>query len=156
MSREKQHAGKRRFIAWASTLGIVLVAGCSTPARRIERNRALFDSFPYEVQEKVREGVVDLGYTPEMVAMAAGRPDRVYVRRTGEGVTEIWAYTALCMTPYRPSWTDRYFLYHGADGEPRYASYGRWPGGAPPHAEYETLRIEFTDGTVAAIETVEY
>lgn len=68
------------------------LAGCSTPASRIENNAATFASYPPAVQAKIRAGEIEVGYSAEMVALALGRADRVYRRQTAEGETEVWAY----------------------------------------------------------------
>ncbi|MDF9833269.1 hypothetical protein M2103_001492 [Ereboglobus sp. PH5-5] len=70
----------------------LLFAGCSTTSGRIKKNQPLFDSFPAEVQSNIRAGKVDIGYTPDMVLMALGEPDRRYTRTTERGNSEVWAY----------------------------------------------------------------
>lgn len=67
-------------------------AGCSTPSSRIEKNSAAFAGYPPAVQAKIKAGEIEIGYTPEMVQMALGKPDRVFRRTSAEGQTEIWAY----------------------------------------------------------------
>jgi hypothetical protein len=71
---------------------LLLVAGCSTPADRIAKQQAVFDAFPAEVQQKVRAGQIDIGFTPEMVQIALGKPDRTYGRVTAQGASEVWVY----------------------------------------------------------------
>ena len=68
------------------------LAGCSTPDSRIQKNQAAFNALPSETQAKIREGKVEVGYTPAMVLMALGEPDRRYLRTTEKGQTEVWAY----------------------------------------------------------------
>src|SRR5687768_8091252 len=58
-----------------SFLAIVLLlfaAGCSTPASRISRHQEAFSEWPEAIQEKVRAGQIDLGFTPEQVRVALG------------------------------------------------------------------------------------
>ncbi|HXK79847.1 MAG TPA: hypothetical protein PLB42_06675, partial [Kiritimatiellia bacterium] len=80
------------------TLGLVLplallMTGCaSTPAKRIEKNQELFDTFPVAAQARIRSGQIDIGFQPDMVRMALGDPQRKQVRRTAAGSTEIWLY----------------------------------------------------------------
>ena len=71
----------------------LLMSACSTPQRRISKSQKAFDSFPPEVQAKIKDGRADVGMTPEQVRMALGRPDRVYTRKTPQASQEVWAYS---------------------------------------------------------------
>lgn len=51
-----------------------------------------FQSYPPAVQEKIRKGEVEVGFTEEMVRLALGKPDRKYTRTTDRGSEEVWAY----------------------------------------------------------------
>lgn len=80
--------------AWlGSGLGIVLlVTGCSTVDSRIAKNREAFSTWPAPVQDKVVQGKIDIGFTPDQVRVALGEPDRVFTRTTADGTSEIWSY----------------------------------------------------------------
>ncbi|WP_052360977.1 hypothetical protein [Geminisphaera colitermitum] len=71
---------------------ISLLAACSSPSSRIAKNQAAFDTWPVELQEKIRAGEVATGFTQEQVTMAMGKPDRAYTRTTAAGTTEVWAW----------------------------------------------------------------
>jgi len=71
---------------------LLLPAGCSSPASRIKANQETFEGYPAEVQEKIRAGRADVGFTKEMSLMALGKPDRKYARTTDTGTQEIWSY----------------------------------------------------------------
>ena len=45
-----------------------------------------------EVQENIRSGIVDVGYTREMVVMALGEPDEKLAEKPEEEVAEVWIY----------------------------------------------------------------
>lgn len=76
-------------LAACSILGLT---GCNnTPqARRIEQNPELFAQLPPEVQSGVSRGSIALGYTPNMVFLALGRPDKV--ESSADGQSFIWTY----------------------------------------------------------------
>jgi hypothetical protein len=78
--------------AAALAASLLFVAGCSTTDTRIKDNQAAFDATPPPVQAKIRAGQIDIGFTPEQVTMALGKPDRSYTRTTAHGTSEIWAY----------------------------------------------------------------
>lgn len=72
---------------------VLAVAGCaSTPAKRIAKNEAAFAAMPAEVQAAVRAGRVEVGFTPQQVELAKGKPDRVVRRTTAKGEEQSWIY----------------------------------------------------------------
>ena len=78
---------------WTVLPVLLLLAGCATtPTQRIAKNQDLFDSFPVAAQARIRGGQIDLGFTPDMVRIALGDPQRKVLRRTADGDTEIWLY----------------------------------------------------------------
>jgi len=81
-----------RQILLPCLLFAALLSACSTPDSRIESNRAAFNQYPADVQEKIKAGRVDIGFTPEMVRMAIGEPVRQLTRKTESGDSEIWIY----------------------------------------------------------------
>jgi hypothetical protein len=70
----------------------VALAGCSTTGSRIREQQAVFDSYPEHVQLNLRAGNIEVGYTPEMVFIALGEPDRKAEVVTGEGASEVWTW----------------------------------------------------------------
>ena len=81
----------RLCIALLAAAALALLA-CSTIDSRIHKRQALFDSYPPDVQHNIRNGRIEVGYTPEMVAMALGEPDRKVEAQTEDGVAEVWTY----------------------------------------------------------------
>ena len=77
------------------SVGLILaaaMAACQSPQSRIRKNQAVFDASPPEAQRAIREGRVEVGFTPEQVTMALGKPDRVYTQKTAASTQEVWAY----------------------------------------------------------------
>ena len=79
-----------RFLAAA--LVATALAACAGPSSRIKKHQAEFDAYPADVQQKIRAGQVDVGFTDQQAAMALGRPDRIYARKTAAAQQEVWAY----------------------------------------------------------------
>jgi len=74
-------------------ISLLLVAGCSTsPLSRIDANRAVYESWPVEMQEAVLRQSAIPGMTPEMVEMALGKPTEVQSRTAKDGLDEVWIY----------------------------------------------------------------
>jgi hypothetical protein len=145
---------KRQLFALpCACLLIALFAGCATPTSRIEKNLDLFNSFPLEAQSLIREGRIDLGFTPDMVQMALGDPARSYHRRTESRESEVWSYVDHRYTTERQRVNANVPTY---DSTGRRHSSRQWIWvDVQKSEEYEKLRIEFLDGKVSAIETVE-
>ena len=124
-------------------LSLFLLAGCaSTPEKRIAREPELFAGFPPEIQEQIREGTIALGFTPEMVRLALGEPDRIVSRQTTGGRSEFWIYLGSYLV------SDTYTV----------RDFGRFSRGRYGHIMvdqtrqefYEQIRLEFRDGMVVA------
>jgi len=94
VNQQKIHPMKssRFFVVLIPMLALALQTGCSSPDSRIKKDQAAFNALPTETQAKIRAGKVEVGYTPAMVIMALGEPDRRYLRTTEKGQTEVWAY----------------------------------------------------------------
>ena len=70
-----------------------LLAGCSTsPISRIDANRAVYESWPIDMQIAVSNGRAIEGMTPEMVEMALGKPSETDSRSGKDGPEEVWIY----------------------------------------------------------------
>ncbi len=67
-----------------------LAAGCSSSQmNRIDRNRAIYETWPLEVRQAVLDGKVEPGMNPDMVRVAWGEPSEVSISPAGD---EIWVY----------------------------------------------------------------
>lgn len=71
---------------------LILITGCSSVDNRIDEDQAAFDSWPADIQTKVRAGEVEIGFTREMTRMALGKPQRIITLTTDSGVAEAWVY----------------------------------------------------------------
>jgi len=86
------HPARFRFAHGAGLLALLLVACASTPQQRIAEQRSAFDAYPPAVQQQIRRGQVAVGFTPDMVRLALGKPDRVVTRTSASGSSELWIY----------------------------------------------------------------
>ena len=59
---------------------------------RIDANRAVYESWPFEMQQAVLNGEVKVGMTPEMVEMSIGKPTQIDSRPGKGGQDEVWVY----------------------------------------------------------------
>lgn len=137
----------------ALALAAACLVGCATPESRIKKNPEAFASLAPDVQENVRQGKIDLGYSPAAVEIALGAPQRQYTRRTAEGDRMVWSYTSTYTTRDRQRVDARVRAYDSS-GRSRIYSDSVWVDVDQTH-EFEKLRIEFATNTVIAIETLD-
>ena len=129
-------------------IALVLLAGCTTPQTRIAANRALYDSLPAKDQALIQEGRIAVGFTPEMVKLALGEPDRVYTRTDSKGTSERWAYTAYRLDDGRMMYRGYYHSWYPW----RYPYYLDYP--INDRSVYERTKVVFKGGVVNSIEEV--
>lgn len=125
-------------------LAAFAVAGCSTVDSRISGNQAAFSSWPPAVQQKVRAGQVDIGFTSAQVQVALGDPDRKYTRTDAHGTVEVWAYR-----DDKPVFSFGLGL-GSSNGS---SAYGAGVGVTTGGDRYDDkLRVIYADGKVTALE----
>jgi len=72
-------------------LGAILV-GCSTVDTRIQEKSAVFNSLDPQIQDRLKQGLIDVGYTSDMVYIALGKPNEVHNKTTDKGTETTWVY----------------------------------------------------------------
>ena len=134
-----------RYFLLPCVLLAALLSACSSPDSRIDSNRAAFNQFPTDVQEKIKAGRIDVGFTPEMVRMALGEPARIFTRKTEAGDAEVWIFTES-----KPRISFGFGVasggYHSAVGMGVQTSTG-------DYEPDEKTRVEFRNGRVDRIES---
>ena len=134
-----------------SLLAALLLAGCATtPDQRIEKNRDYFNSLPVADQARIRSGEINLGYTPNMVSLALGDPQRKLIRRTADGDTIVWLYTETTRS-YERQRADIEGLNVTGAGGVRVVGGSAWLN-VLQERELTRIRVEFQGGLVSAIE----
>lgn len=136
------------LVACQSTTGI--------PAR-IQEKSAVFSRLTDAQQRKIEKGVIEVGYTTDMVYMALGQPQKIREEKLPEGRETTWIYENFAlptaMVLLRPTHPSR----HGLN--PVYAatntsiSFGGRGGPEPsvdaiPDLPTETLHVIFINGVV--------
>lgn len=127
-------------------LALGMLAGCSTPEHRISQNPEAFSKLSANDQQLIREGKVAVGFSPEMVKLALGEPDKIYTRTDVNGMSEAWSYTTyetdegvmLYRGFYHRYWCDPFYY-------PYYMNYST-------RRDHEYLKVIFKDGAVSVIE----
>lgn len=140
------------FIAIIILLSVL--AGCISAQQiremRIRNNQELFNTFTADNQEKVRAGQIDIGFSQDMVQMAWGAPDRIYMRTSAAGTATVWSYTIF--QPHihseRMSIPIRFIDHRGRR---RIEYHNVWVN-RDTGEEYTVARVEFIEAVVSAIE----
>jgi hypothetical protein len=84
---------KTHFIPFLSLLLATLGwSGCSTFESRALEHETTFNALPAASQERLRQKIIEVGDTPEMVYIAWGTPDRKSTIKNASGTSELWSY----------------------------------------------------------------
>ena len=145
---------KPRFFISFAALGLLLfAAGCQSVESRIKEKPEVFASVDSATQEKIKQGIIDLGYTEDMVYLALGKPDQKRETVTANARTLTWIYntyytrydgTAM-VGYYRQVYYDPYLRSYRVYYRPAFADTYR-------DESEERIRVVFTDGKVTALE----
>ena len=135
----------------AASLGFL--AGCQTVSGRIRENPSAFAKLDPVTQDKIKQGIIDLGYTEEMVYLALGAPTEKRETLTATGRTVTWIYS----TYYTRDDGDRMIGYERrVYYDPFLRTYRVYyhPAFVESYrgAADERIRIVFKDGKAAVIE----
>ncbi len=133
--------------------GLLLAAGCQSVESRIREKPDVFASVDKATQDKIKQGIIDLGYTEDMVYLALGNPDQKRESKSAAGSTVTWIYNTY-YTRYEGTAMVGYHRRVYFDPYLRtYRLYYR-PVFADTYSEdkEERIRITFTNGKVSAIE----
>ena len=120
---------------------------------RIKENPAVFAKLDAATQSKIKQGIVDPGFKPDMVYLALGAPDEKRVSLSAASTKVIWIYNR----------------YHERHGGMRHIGYHRgvyFDPRLPTHRVYykpvlrdmhtlqkdERIRVVLKDGKAAVIE----
>lgn len=123
----------RRLIC--SGIVAVLVAGCSTPASRIEKHLDVFNTFPLEAQALIRQGKIDIGFTPDMVRIALGDPSREYNRKSADAESEVWSYVDYNYSTERQRADVNVPVYDAGDAAPAGTNRSGWTSRNPKNTK---------------------
>lgn len=145
---------KTRFpFVLSALLALFFVAGCETVDSRIAKNPQLFAQLDAATQAKIKQGIIDLGFTEDMVRLALGEPDQKRESRSAAGTETAWIYSTYYerydgtrfagyqRRVYYDKLLDSYRVYY----QPVFADTYR------PESQ-ERIRVVFREGKVAVIE----
>jgi hypothetical protein len=137
---------------------LLFTAGCQSVDNRIKEKPDVYGKLDPAAQDKIKQGIIDIGFTEDMVYLALGRPDQKRESIRANGTSTIWIYNTYydrfdSMPPYgwggyrRGPYYDPFFR-----GYP-YRMYDR-PYFFDSYVEEkeERIRVVFRDGKAVVIE----
>lgn len=150
-----------RFLQLAASLGVLALAGCQTPQSRIQSNPEAFARLAPTQQALVAAGQIAVGLDMGAVKIALGDPNRVTVRTTAAGQSQIWHYVTYDYG--YPYWGYGGGYYGGYWGGRGFYGRGRWGGGwggwgvgyplGYPERAHDRIRVTFdANGRVASFQ----
>ncbi|GAC1631053.1 MAG: hypothetical protein NVS9B10_24070 [Nevskia sp.] len=125
--------------------GLLLLAACASPQRRIDNNQDAFNKLPPEQQALVRQGKVGIGFDETAVKLALGNPARITERTDASGKSTVWRYVEYETDGGVALYSGFYHYGYSPFFFPLVTDYGS-------RRERDTLRVVFTGGKVASIE----
>ncbi len=134
------------------TLGFF--TGCQTVETRIKEKPDAFAQVDKATQDKIRQGIIDLGYSEDLVYLALGAPDRKRESVSATGKTTTWIYntyydryegTYLVGHYHRQIYFDPYLQTYRLHYYPVFAD-------AYVAEKEQRIRVVFKDGKVSMIE----
>ncbi len=140
-----------RLLLLATTLGFL--AGCQTVDDRIKEKPEVFASVDAVTQDKIKQGIIEIGYTEDMVYLALGKADQKRESLSAAGKTTTWIYN----TYYERYDGTRFAGYHRSVYFDPYIKAYRFyyrPVYAETYAQEkeERIRVVFKDGKATTIE----
>lgn len=134
---------------------LLFLAGCSTVDSRIKEKSGVFDALDPATQEQLRQGMVEVGNTTDMVYIALGRPDVKREIVTAGGRDEIWIYSTYYSEYVGTTVHYRRFLgYHPVTGQ-RVIYFEPVRNHLYRDRADDRIRVTFRDGKVTVIEQVQ-
>jgi hypothetical protein len=140
-----------RTLVLATSLGFLV--GCQTVESRIQERPEAFYRLDRQTQDKILQGIIDVGYSEDMVYLALGEPSEKRERITENGRTLTWVYNTYYT---RYDGREHVGYYRRVYYDPLLRSYRLHyhPVFADAYREEkeERIRITFQDGRVTVIE----
>ncbi len=132
---------------------LLLAAGCQNVDDRIKEKPDVFARLDHPTQDKIKQGIIDLGYTEDMVYLALGKPDEKHEQQDAAGRVTTWIYNTYYERYdgtafsgyYRQVYYDPYLKTYRVYYHPALAD-------VYTQAKEERIRVVFKGGKVTAIE----
>ena len=144
---------RRLITTFMLAAGLGFLAGCQSVDSRIKEKPQVYANLDAATQDKIKQGIIEIGYTEDMVYLALGKPDqkRESVQENGRSVTWIYntyydRYDGTAFAGYHRSiYFDPYLRAYRVYYRPVYAD-------TYATEKEERIRVVFKGGKAAVIE----
>ncbi|HEY4248329.1 MAG TPA: hypothetical protein VGM64_15885 [Lacunisphaera sp.] len=144
---------KNRFVLSLFIAALAFSSGCETVNDRIKEKPEAFSNVDQATQDKIKQGIIDIGFTEDMVYLALGKPDQTRESANATGKTVTWVYNTYYQRPEgthfagynRQVYFDPYLKTYRVYYRPVYAD-------IYSEQKEERIRIVFKDGKASVIE----
>ena len=132
---------------------ILGLAGCQSVESRIKEKPEAFAQVDKATQDKIKQGIIDLGFSEDLVYLALGTPDQKRESVTATGNTTSWIYNtyydrydgSVHAGYHRQVYFDPYLRTYRVYYRPVFAE-------TYVTEKEERIRVVFKDGKVSVIE----
>lgn len=132
---------------------LAFFTGCETVNDRIKEKPEAFNSVDQATQDKIKQGIIDIGFTEDLVYLALGKPDQRRESANASGKTVTWIYNTYYQRPEgtqfvgysRHVYFDPYLKTYRVYYRPVYDE-------VYSEEKEERIRIVFKNGKVSVIE----
>ena len=143
------------LLAACLTTAGLFFTGCNSFEKRAEQKSATFNSLDESTQQRLKEGNIAVGDTPDMAYIALGVPDAKRQRVTSDGRELVWIYKTYYQD-YQGTALVGYRRYFVPVGPNRYVvRYEPVRTEVYDERSEENMRITFVNGRVSAIEQMQ-
>ena len=84
---------RRLITTFMLAAGFGFLTGCQSVNDRIREKPAVFAALDAATQNNIKQGIIDIGYTEDMVYLALGKPDQIRESTRTDGKTTTWIYS---------------------------------------------------------------
>ena len=144
---------KHRILTSLLFAFLVLFTACQSVDDRIKEKPGVFDNLDATTQDKIKQGIIEIGYTEDMVYLALDKPDQQRESVSENGKSTTWIYN---------TYYDRYDgtqfagYYRSIYFDPHLRAYRVYyrPAYADTYSQEkeERIRVVFREGKAAVIE----
>ena len=132
---------------------LLFITGCQSVDSRIKEKPDVFAKLDVATQDKIKQGIIDLGFTEDMVYLALGNPDQKREAVSANGSTKTWIYNTYYERYdgiqhagyYRQVYFDPYLRTYRVYYRPAFVD-------TYVSEKEERIRVVFKDGKVSVIE----
>jgi hypothetical protein len=144
---------RRILLGLAALVAGIGLTACNTFQSRARERSATFEALDPGTQQRLQQGKIDIGDTPDMVYIALGQPDQRRTVTTADGQQDTWIYRTYWQEYEGSAWMGYrrvivparnrrgYVVFHEPVRQDIYST----------HAD-DVIRVNFSRGEVQSVE----